>query len=198
MLEEIFKSQKTIQILRSGPLGQYVDDFANLFIEQGYCLKNLVPRFGIISKLTIWLQEHQLKLSDFNEKRINAFIQYRKSTTKNFLSRGDGKTLQLLIDFLRIKNSIPQPKKSVPENKSIELLIKKYTLYLAEEKGLCETSIKRDGGIVRRFLLKLFGQKTLCFKNFTRSSLLNYINDCYQRYSSKNTQLIASSLRSFT
>lgn len=198
MLEQIFKSQKTIQTLRSGLLGQYIDEFSNIFIEEGYCSKSMVSSFGIISKLTIWLQEHQIKLEDFNENQINAFILYRKSTTTHFLRRGDGKTIQKLIDFLRKKNCIPQGMRPVSKNKSIDECVQKYTLYLSEEKGLRQASIKRGGDIVHRFLFKLFGQKTLSFHELTRDSLLNYINDSYKQYSSKNTQLIASTLRSFT
>lgn len=197
MLEQIFKSQSVIQKLRCGILGKYIDDFATFFIAQGYSQKTFRTRFGLISKLNIWLQTQQLKLNELNEQKINEFIEYRRKTTRNFTRKGDGKTLHILIEYLHSQSVIPEPETHPPENKSVEAFIQEYTLYLAEEKGLYESTINREGNVVRQFLLSLFAQKTLCFQNLTKNSLLTYISDCRKRYSSKNTQLIASTLRSF-
>ncbi|MFK5950846.1 MAG: site-specific integrase [Methylococcales bacterium] len=197
MLEQIFKSKSTIQKLRSGILGQQIDDFATYFVAQDYSQKTFRSRFGLISKLSIWLQAHKLKLNDFNEKQISQFIQYRKKTTSNFIGKGDGKTLQLLIEFLRNKGVIPKQKTPAPENESVEKLIQEFSLYLLEEKGLFASTIKRNGDVIRQFLLKLLGQQTFNPQKLTRSLLLTYISNCREHYSSKTTQLIASILRSF-
>lgn len=197
MLEQIFKSQATIQKLREGILGKYIDAFATYFVEQGYSQKTLRYRFGLVSKLNIWLQVHKLKLNNFNEQQISQFIQYRKKTTANFIRKGDGKTLQLLVEFLRNKGVIPEQKILAPENESVEKLIREFTLYLLEEKGLLASTAKRNGDVIRQFLLKLFGQQRFNSQELTRSSLITYISDCREHYSSKNTQLIASILRSF-
>lgn len=197
MLEQIFKSKSTIQKLRSGILGKQIDDFATYFVAQGYSKKTFRSRFGLISKLSLWLQAHKLKLNDLNEQQLGKFIQYRKKTTANFIGKGDGKTLQLLVEFLRIKGVIPEQKIPAPENESVEKQIREFALYLLEEKGLLASTVKRNGGVIRQFLLKLFGQQTFSPQELSRSSLLTYISDCREHYSSKNTQLIASILRSF-
>lgn len=197
MLEQIFKSKSTIQKLRSGILGKQVDDFATYFIAQGYSQKTFRSRFGLISKLNTWLQAHKLKLNDFNEHQISQFIQYRINTTANFIGKGDGKTLQLLVEFLRNNGVIPEQKIPAPENESVEILIQNFVLYLTEEKGLITSTAKRNGDVIRQFLLKQFGQQLFNSQELNRDSLLTYISDCRKHYSSKNTQLIASILRSF-
>jgi len=197
MLEQIFKSKSTIQKLRSGILGKQVDDFATYFVAQGYSQKTFRSRFGLISNLSTWLQAHKLTLNDFNECQISQFIQYRTNTTANFIRKGDGKTLQLLVEFLRNKGGIPEQKSPVPENESIEKLIQHFALYLTEEKGLITSTVKRNGHVIRQFLLKQFGQQLYNSQELTRDSLLTYISGCREHYSSKHTQLIASILRSF-
>jgi len=197
MLEQIYKSETTIHHLRDGILGQYLDDFAFYLIKQEYSHQTLHSYFGLISKLSIWLQNYQLNLSEFNEQRINEFIHYRKKTIGNFIRKGDAKALKAIISFLRNKNIIPQQEIAQSKNKSIETLLEEFALYLVEEKGLTHSTIKREKGIIRQFLLKQFGKQTVHLEELSRSSLLAYINNSYKQYSSKNTQLIASVLRTF-
>ena len=197
MLEQIYKSQSTIQQLRDGILGNYIDDFSTYLIKQEYSQQTLHSYFGLISKLNTWLQDHQLKLNEFNELRINEFIESRKKTTANIVRKGDGRALQLLVEFLRNEEIIPKPEICPPENKSVEVLIQEFACYLTEEKGLADSTVNREKDVVRQFLLKQFGQQPLCFQDLTRSSLLTYISNSRKHYSSKNTQLIASILRTF-
>ncbi|MEA3482497.1 MAG: site-specific integrase [Pseudomonadota bacterium] len=197
MLEQIYKSQSTIQQLRDGILGNYMDDFSACLIKKEYSQQTLRSYFGLISKLSTWLQDHRLKLNEFNELRINEFIEYRKKTTANIVRKGDGRALQLLVEFLRNEEIIPKPEICPPENKSVEALMQEFACYLTEEKGLADSTVNREKDVVRQFLLKQFGQQTLCFQNLTQSSLLAYISNSRKHYSSKNTQLIASILRTF-
>ena len=197
MLEKIYKSQAVILQLRDGILGKHIDDFATYFIKQGYSQKTFRSRFGLVSNFSAWLNDHRINLGELNTQKISAFIQYRKRTTLNFIRKGDGKTLTLLIKFLRAEGVIPVQKIPIPENESIEQLIQKYALYLTEEKGLSALTISRHSAVIRQFLLKQFGRQTLRLQKLTRSSLLAYIIGCQQCCSSKHTQLIASILRSF-
>ena len=63
MLEQIYKSQSTIQQLRDGILGNYVDNYSAYLIKKEYSQQTLRSYFGLISKLSTWLQDHQLKLN---------------------------------------------------------------------------------------------------------------------------------------
>ena len=185
MLEQIYKSQSTIQQLRDGILGNYVDNYSAYLIKKEYSQQTLHSYFGLISKLSTWLQDHQLKLNEFNEQRINEFIEYRKKSTANIVRKGDVRALQLLVEFLRNEEIISKPEICPPENQSVEVLIHEFARYLTEEKGLADSTVNREKDVVRQFLLKQFGQQTLCFQDLTQSSLLTYISNSRQRYSSK-------------
>jgi site-specific recombinase XerD len=160
MLEQIYKSQSTIQQLRDGILGDYIDDFSTHLIKKGYSQQTLHSYFGCINKLSSWLQDHQLKLNEFNERRINEFIESRKKSSANFVRKGDGRALQLLVEFLRNEKIIPKHEICPPENKSVEALIQEFDRYLTEEKGLADSTVNREKDVVRQFLLKQFGQQT--------------------------------------
>jgi site-specific recombinase XerD len=200
MLERIYKSKPFIKKLREGELGKYVDHFAAYLIDQGYKRQDLRSRFAVISDLSVWLSDQKLGLGGLSERQLCKFIEYRKKHTggsANFIRRGDGKTLSLLVNILRSKEIVPKPISSAPENESVENFIHDYAQYLETEKGLCASTVKRNSDVIRRFLLNLLGTCTFYPQNITRHSVLAYITYCRKRFSSKNTQLIASVLRSF-
>jgi len=51
MLEKVYLQKSTIESLRNGSLGDYPDELAQYYFDNGYVAKNLKPRFGPLSSL---------------------------------------------------------------------------------------------------------------------------------------------------
>lgn len=197
MLEKIYFKQDSIQGLRQGVLGNYIDDFALYLYELGYSTKNLRFRLTIIRILSTWLAENHLKLFDVNEEQLNRFIKFRKKQVTTFYQKGNGKTLSYLVDYLRQKKAIPQSRPDKSINKSIEKITQAYTKYLDEDKGLCASTIKKNKKIIFDFLLKLFGKTKFNSQKITQNTILTHIRKFKKYHELKNIRVMVSAIRSF-
>lgn len=200
MLEEIYRSEPFIKKLRDGVLGQYVDPFATFLVRHGYLQRTLRCRLAVVCDLGNWLDDQGLCLSEFNEQRVGRFIEYREERSggrANYIRRGDGKTLSLLVDWLRSMQVIPKPLPLLPENKSIEDLILDYAQYLNAERGFTTTTVKRYSDVARQFLITQLKGDDFSPQKLNQNLVLTYICRCRKRFSPKHTQLISSVLRSF-
>ena len=86
-----------------------------------------------------------------------------------------------------------------PENKSVEEIVQAYRQYLDEDKGLSDSTIKRNTAVLYNFLIDQFGKSQVILAKITRNKILKYIssNSNMKRYCSKTVQTIASVIRSF-
>ena len=137
MLERVFKCPRTIQRLREGPFGAYIDAFVEGLIAKGYSAQHLKPRLGTISDLNTWLIQHQVSLSGLDEEQIDRFIRYRQQRRpKTFFRSGGHAALMQLIDLLRHHGLVPPPRPPRRFPEEIDVQVAPFVTYLQEEKGL--------------------------------------------------------------
>jgi site-specific recombinase XerD len=184
-----------IREFRHGPLGDDIDEFVTLLIEQGYSRNDLTRRFGPISDFNRWLINQGLKLQQLRESTIDEFVGYRTKRIPASVRRGDLRMLTQLIDLLRRNGRVPLPKP--PSVGPIECVLQSYSAYLRDEKGLATSSVKNCCRRAGDLLLKRFGEGPLELTNLTHDDVVSFLTWCGERYSSKHTQVIASALRSF-
>lgn len=196
MLENIYYNKLTIQELRKGVLGNYIDDFAFHLYEIGY-QKKLRSRLAVIRKLNKWLTENKISLRHLNDKRIKNFIKIAKNQKKTFFQCGDKRTLSYFFDYLQSRNVMPQIRPVRPTNESIEKIIQAYVKYLDEDKGLCTSTIKKNKKIIYDFLCKQFGENKFIPKDITQNTLLTHIIKFKEQHALKNIRVMVSALRSF-
>lgn len=197
MLERVYKSRRMMQEFRQGPLGDHIDEFVSLLIEQGYSLKGLKRRLGPISDFNRWLINQGLKLQQLRESTIDEFVDYRTKRIPASVRRGGLRTLTQLIDLLRRDGRVPPPKPPAPSVGPIERVLQSYSAYLRDEKGLATSWVKNCCRRAGDLLLKRFGEGPLELTNLTQNDVVSFLTCCGERYSSKHTQVIASALRSF-
>ena len=56
-----------LQHLQVGPLGPHLPSFATLVSQQGYCSGTGWLKVRLVAKLSRWLQQHRVPLSELNE-----------------------------------------------------------------------------------------------------------------------------------
>ena len=157
MLERVFKCPRTIQRLREGPFGKYIDAFVEGLIAKGYSEKHLKPRLGTISDFNTWLLQNQVPLSGLDEEQIERFIRYRQQRRpKTFFHSGGHAALQHLIDVLRRHGLVPPPRPTRRYPEEIDVQVARFVTYLREEKGLSASSIHNYRTWAARFLSETF------------------------------------------
>ncbi len=129
---------ETLRYYGVGPLAPYVEGFAALVSQQGYCLQVVQRKVSRVAALSLWLERRHIKLKQLQENHLEAFL---KERWKRFSFRdGDQLTMTALLQHLRQSHAIPVPVPA-PLNPA-DLLVQEYGNFLIQEKGLVQVSVK--------------------------------------------------------
>ena len=84
-----------LQRLQAGPIGPHLPSFATLVSQQGYCSVTGWLRVRLVAKLSRWLLQYRLPLSELNETQIAAFFNARWKRLKRHV--GDQTTMASVL-----------------------------------------------------------------------------------------------------
>ena len=196
MLYQIYSSLKPVKRLEYGQLGAFIDELAAVLLERGYCKKYLVTRFAVIKALNDWLIQKRIKLSNFDQSRINQFIQHR-SKQESMRRRGEMVTLDLLFEILRIHREIPLPQLEENPKNEIEIVLTRYNRHLVEVQGLAPCTVSNYLCRTRHFLLSVFVSGTVDLGAICVQSIITFIREYAPQYSCGESGVMISALRSF-
>src|SRR5258708_29956841 len=98
---------KKLQPLQSAPLGEHLDKFAALLVQQGYCRAAGWNKLRLVADLSGWMVQRKLRVEDLNEKQTAKFLGWRWQSIAH--RSGDQSTLALLLQHLRQMDIVPPP-----------------------------------------------------------------------------------------
>jgi len=179
---------------RQGPLGPYLDDFANWLSKQGYSYQVGMQKIRLIALLSLWLEQKQVEIRLLDELRTAAFLKAQRKPLRRH--RQVRHTLSQLLQHLRRSNLIPIPPCPQAESPT-DHLIDDYLRFLTDERGLCKNTLARYLPVVRRFLASAFGAKVLHLSELAAADIYGFILRERRAYSPKQVQLTTAALRSF-
>jgi len=193
MLDEIYKCKLTVQFLKNGPLGPFLEDLLSIFLEKGYLKNKLKNRITVIIKLCKWLSDTKIELCDLDDQKIKDFIIYR-SKQINMKQKGEIVTIRTLVQLLQSKGIIPTTKNQAINNginKEIETVIENYSKYLINERGLSTSSISHYTHYTRYFLYKLYGVNPISLNKITIIDVNNFF---LKHFDTGKSHLVVTSL----
>src|ERR1051326_2316882 len=131
------------------PLHPHVECFTRNLVGQGYSHDSVAYRHLLLARLDPWLLQQGLNLTDLSEGRIEQFLgdRHKQYSTQN----ADKPALQAFLDYLRSENLIPHAVAKRTSNR-IDRLQKSFAAYLAEERGVMESTQKQYLDVTRSFL----------------------------------------------
>jgi len=132
-----------LQRLQVGPIRPHLPSFATLVAQQGYCSVTGWLKVRLVAKLSRWLQQHQVPLSELNETQVAAFFKARWKRLKRHV--GDQTTTALLLRHLREANVVAPPPET-GTGSDTDLLCAEYRL-----QKIAKTSKTRLTGISHDF-----------------------------------------------
>jgi hypothetical protein len=88
-MHRFFTKPETLLKLRRGPLGDYLDRYADWLSEQGFC--RVVARLHLvqIADFSLWLNKRGLTLNDVQPTIIDSFIEDRRRRVKPHAGKPD-------------------------------------------------------------------------------------------------------------
>ena len=97
-MHRFFSKPETLLRLRRGPLGDYLDRYADWLSEQGFCRAAARLHLVQIADFSLWLDKQGLTLNDVQPTVIDSFIEDRRRRVKPHAERS---TLQRFLRLVR-------------------------------------------------------------------------------------------------
>ncbi len=177
-----------------GPLGKHLIEFDIWLSRSGYTRSTIKIKIRIARHLNEWLCQKKLKLKDLNEKSIRRFWdyynRYHKGNPRNF------NLLQDFLDWLREQNIIEKPTFVKRESK-YDTILRDYTSYLENERGIATATVKSYVSTIERFLSQRFRRSEVLLTNLHATDITRFIFAQTKVYSLRYVQVVTTALRSF-
>ena len=194
MVHKFFTLPQAQQRMRQGPLGPYIDEFAGLLCEQGYCHQFAGQQIRWLADFSRWLQRQGLHVKDIDAQRIVGYLQYRRRRWRP--RRGEHSILKRFLGLLRSKGLLP-PEVPPAAKGARQRAEEDFGRYLSQERGLSRVTLLCYLPIIRRFLTERFGQKPLRFDQLLARDITGYVQRHAHDLCPKRAGLMVAALRSF-
>jgi site-specific recombinase XerD len=194
MIEYFFSNPNVLKRLHFGPLGSYIDSFAQILEVQGYKRSTAKYKITIVADFSRWLDQQGFSVTDLDEITLNKFLLYRGRRGSIF--KIEPPTLRALLKHLRETGVVPDAVR-VDDDSKRRRIESGFAEYLVQERGLEQITIDTYLPIAGRFLSDQFGTGPIVLNGLFPNDIVRFILRYTETVSTKRAQLIVCSLRSF-
>lgn len=190
MSKTYFPDPRVRQRLYEGPLGIYIDAFAEQLTRDGYARATAREKLRLVAHLSRWLDRNKLRAEDLNEACIARFRRYRRRQGR--VDHQAASTCKMLLAQLREAGQIPP----APDRRkdSVQRRIEDdYKAYLAKERGLASATIVNYAAVVRDFV----AAHPMPLDRLCPNDIHAFIRRRSLKLSRRRLQLVVTALRSF-
>jgi integrase/recombinase XerD len=149
----IFKDPETLQRMREGPLGPYVDSYAADMHQQGYASPTAEAQIRLVADFSRWLAKRQIAPGKVTTEHCQRYLRFRARHRRP--KSDDHAALKRLLDLLLRQGVIPEP--SLPAATPVDQLQEEFDLYLRQERALASATVCNYLPFVGQFLAERFG-----------------------------------------
>ena len=189
-MHQFFCKPETRLRLRQGPLGGYMDRYADWLAEQGFCRVHARLQLAQISDFSRWLGEQGLTLVKVQPATIDSFLEDRRRRVKPHAERS---TLQR---FLRLVRPEACREASLPPTAS-QVLLQDFRRHFLEERGAAHVSYLTFQPILQQFLSDCFPDGTIDCTRLTAEEVIGFVRRQARRRSSGRAKVLVTALRVF-
>jgi len=133
----------------AGPLEPYAEGFRGELAGRGYSPGAAAVQLQLMAHLSGWLAGRGLDTAGLTPALVDAYLAERRRL--GCASHWTRRALAPLLGFLRRRQVVPAEVTPGPAG-PVEVLLGRYARWLAAERGLAETTIRRNVELVRPFL----------------------------------------------
>ena len=191
-----FKDIKTIERIKEGLLGRYIDLYAEQLRAEGYTRKSGSQKLRLIDDFSQWLECEPIEIRQLQLRHIHEYLRSCKLQTADQIRRGDFATLNQLFQLLRQLGVIAEP---LPQRKQTpsEKLLADYDEYLRKERSLAVSTRSNYLPFIHQFLVAKFGAGPIDLLTLCASDIIRFIQQGAKRFSIKQAQMLTTAMRSF-
>jgi site-specific recombinase XerD len=191
-MKKIVLSYGTLSRLHDGPLGLYTDTYLELLKEQGFSQRSAKEQVRLITSFSRWLEENSYNAKDVSQERADRFLKYRYLHLRP--QSGDSAALHRLNDLLCQMGVISLHAAPMTP---CDRLLNDFRLYLAQERALCEGTLKIYLIPVRKFLCEKFDGITIDLSQLCAQDVTGFVTLHAQDGSRSHAKTMTKALRAF-
>jgi len=172
------------------PLHPHVECFTRNLVGQGYSQDGVAYRHRLLTGLDPWLLQQGLNLRDLSEERIEQFLRDRHEQYSAQIA--DKPVLQAFLAYLRSEKVVPHAVAKRTKN-PIDRLQRSFAAYLAEERGVKESTQRQYLDVTRSFLSRCSGN----VESLSAQDVAKFILNRAEVISPNSAQRATTALRNF-
>ena len=204
MLNDFFMNQRTLHIMRLGPLGKHMDEFSEILQEENYtrfCLMGHLRGVAHISRYFLWLglkEDSEITIEHFNKflKEHLPICNCLRPNSYDFKS--DRSAVKKIMVFLKNKGILNEEISAI-EPDSIDGILIRYETYLLDILSLSPKSLRNHHRVIKKFVTAFYLlHGHLNFKHVSAAEILKLTNNLLEwHYSSDWKRNTISCIRTF-
>ena len=193
-MDQLYRDPRTPLRMREGPLGEYVDAFAQQLIDEGYARASARYALQLVADLGRWLRRRRMVASQLTPEHLARYLEHR-SRQAHYRS-GDAAILGRLLRLLLDKGIVAQspPIDSTPA----EQLEEEFQLYLERERRLAPATVFHYLVHIKRFLAQCFADGEVRLDGLRAADVVGFVQrEAARLHHPKRSKLMTTALRSF-
>jgi len=194
-VEHFFKDPNTLRQKRQGPLGPYIDEFAEQLSEQGYSQQYACRKLQLVAELSHWLWQRDLGVTDLTVTKWKHFLRYRAWPQSG--RNGDAAGLKAFFELLRRKGLVTAPPVEHIKKTAIDKLLDNFSLYLRQERVLASGTIANYAFFAKKFLAQRFRTGPVNLADLRAAEVMGSVQHLASSLNGKRANVLTSALRSF-
>lgn len=163
--------RRALSHARTSPLGEYVDELAQQFVDQGYRHQAIQYAVQLVANFGHWMQQQKLTSPELTPEQINRFWQYH--TVHRSPRHGDHLTLRRLSSILVEKGVVAPAVKD--ELTPLQQIASEYQKYLEQERKLAPASVRLYLIWVRHFIAEQVDDGVLKLGNLSAADVVGFV-----------------------
>lgn len=141
----------------TGPLACHRNGLHAELRSQGYVAGSACRLLRVLADLSRWMAVRGIRPEALVTGQVERFLRHRRKLhARHFSRRG----LQPVLRYLRTVGAVPVSRAIPLEQSPLEQLLAQYVLYLARERALVPSTLRRYEEVARRFLRARFHSDT--------------------------------------
>lgn len=191
--EQFYRVPHTLERMREGLLGAYIDAFAQRSIDQGYARSSVRYALQLVADLDRWLKRHRILVTQVTTERIACYLTDRSGRGR--FRPGDTAILRRLLNLLIEQRIVEEEPPAEPTAR--ERLATEFQRYLEQERRLAPPTVRLYLEFARQFLAQTAREGEAPLANLQAADVVGFVQrEAVRLHHAKRAKLMTTAVRS--